>query len=143
MHAAKRRLAAEDYLENDSKLKDHIKELIESSLLSMKSEDDFEQYDQSSMLNSVVRIYCTHSQPNYCQPWQRLRQEFSTSSGFIISQNQILTNAHAVEYGSLIQVKKRKSEKKFLAKVVAVGHECDLAILSVEDEMFWEDTEPL
>ena len=34
------------------------------------------------------------------------RQEFSTSSGFMIDVDakRILTNAHAVEYGSLIQV---------------------------------------
>jgi S1-C subfamily serine protease len=43
----------------------------------------------------------------------------------------------------LIQVKKRQSEKKYVASVVAVGHECDLAILSVEDATFWEGLEPL
>jgi S1-C subfamily serine protease len=59
-------------------------------------------------------------------PWQRQKQEFSTSSGFIIDKKRIITNAHAVEYGSLIQVKKRQSEKKYVASVVAVGHECEM-----------------
>ena len=40
--------------------------------------------------------------------------EFSTSSGFIIEGNRILTNAHAVEYGSLIQVKVRVDELMLL-----------------------------
>jgi len=124
--------------------------------------DDIE--DNNSILNSVVRIYCTHSEPNFGMPWQRLRQESSTSSGFITRDHKILTNAHAVEYGSIVQVKKRQSEKKYLATVVAglwpttdyhllcelslltriiVGHECDLAVLTVSDDDFWTDTTPL
>jgi len=103
--------------------------------------DDIE--DNNSILNSVVRIYCTHSEPNFGMPWQRLRQESSTSSGFITRDHKILTNAHAVEYGSIVQVKKRQSEKKYLAPVVAVGHECDLAVLTVSDDDFWTDTTPL
>eukprot|EP01035_Chromulina_nebulosa_P020980 gene20980-27188_t len=83
-------------------------------------------------------------------PWQRRKQESSTSTGFVININNntdekyyILTNAHSVEYGSIIQVKKRQSEKKYLAKVLAVGHECDLAMLDVEDNSFWDDINPL
>jgi S1-C subfamily serine protease len=75
--------------------------------------------DQTDLLNGVVRIYCTHSQPNFGMPWQRMKQEFSSSTGFVIDGNRILTNAHAVEYGSLIQVKKRSSEKKYVASVIA------------------------
>ena len=97
----------------------------------------------SNLLDSVVRIYCTHSQPNFAMPWQRMKQEFSTSTGFVIDNKRILTNAHSIEYGSLVQVKKRQSEDKYVAMVVAVGHECDLAILSIEDESFWEDLDAL
>lgn len=95
--------------------------------------------NHGDILNAVVRVYCTHTEPNFCMPWQRMKQEFSTSTGFIIDDKRILTNAHAVEYGSLIQVKKRQSEDKFIARVVAVGHECDLALLTVDDESFWND----
>ena len=106
-------------------------------------DDDGDINDRSKLFDGVIRVYCTHSQPSFSMPWQRQKQEFSTSTGFIIDGNRILTNAHAVEYGSLIQVKKRQSEKKYVASVVAVGHECDLAILSVVDETFWEGLEPL
>jgi hypothetical protein len=37
--------------------------------------------DQTELLNGVLRIYCTHSQPNFGMPWQRMKQEFSTSTG--------------------------------------------------------------
>ena len=99
--------------------------------------------DKSHLSNGVVRIYCTHSPPNFGMPWQRQRQEFSTSTGFVLDGGLIVTNAHAVEYGSLIQVKAGESEKKFVASAVAVGHECDLAILDVADSKFWEVVEPL
>ncbi len=99
--------------------------------------------DKSHLTNGVVRIYCTHSPPNFGMPWQRLRQEFSTSTGFVLDGGLIVTNAHAVEYGSLIQVKAGESEKKFVASAVAVGHECDLAILDVADPEFWKIVEPL
>jgi S1-C subfamily serine protease len=88
-----------------------------------KNADEDEAFDakESDVPDGVVRVYCTHSQPIFGIPWQRGRQEFSTSSGFVISGRRILTNAHAVEYGTLIQVKKRQSERKYLAEVVAVG----------------------
>lgn len=94
---------------------------------------------KSTYLDGVVRVFCTHSEPNYEMPWQRQRQEFSTSSGFAIGGKRILTNAHSIEHGSVIQVKKRQSEKKYVAKVIAVGHQCDLALLQVDDDSFWED----
>ena len=124
----------------DEALLQRIPTLHEESEVDVDSETLF---DQSTLLDGVVRVYATHSQPNHLQPWQRMRQEFSTSSGFIIAGNRILTNAHAVEYGSLIQVKKRQSESKYVARVEAVGHECDLAVLSIEDPTFWEETSAL
>lgn len=51
------------------------------------------------------QIYCTHNMPNWSLPWQRLKQEQSTSTGFVIDGRRIITNAHAVEYSTMIQVK--------------------------------------
>ena len=50
-----------------------------------------------------------------------------------------MTNAHAVEYGTIVQVRKRGGEAKYEVAVEAVGNECDLALLRVvedEDEFF-------
>ena len=46
---------------------------------------------------------------------------------------------HSVEHSTQVKVKKRGSDKKFIAKVLAIGTECDLALLSVEDEKFFEN----
>ncbi|CAM9211853.1 unnamed protein product [Phaeothamnion confervicola] len=103
--------------------------------------DDRDYMDD--ILDNVIRIYCTHNLPSFSMPWQRLRQEQSTSTGFVIEGQRILTNAHSVEYCTIIQVRKRGSDRKFQARVLAVGDECDLAVLTVEDPDFWRDAWPL
>lgn len=60
--------------------------------------------------------------------------------GFIISGKKILTNAHVVADHTFVLVRKHGSPTKYRAEVQAVGHECDLAILVVNNEEFWEDT---
>ena len=37
-------------------------------------------------------------------------------------------------------VRKHGAPQKFVAKVLHVGHECDCAVLTVEDEEFWQQT---
>lgn len=58
--------------------------------------------------------------------------------GFVISGRRIITNAHVVADQTFVKVRKHGSPEKFKAKVEAVGHECDLALLTVEEEDFWE-----
>ena len=103
----------------NSQLMDMLDDMEGKGLGEMGGRSSSLSSDQTELLNGVLRIYCTHSQPNFGMPWQRMKQEFSTSTGFVIDGNRILTNAHAVEYGSLIQVKKRSSEKKYVASVIA------------------------
>ncbi|CAI5988464.1 unnamed protein product [Closterium sp. NIES-65] len=94
-------------------------------------------------LDSVVKVFCVHTDPNFSLPWQRKRQYSSNSSGFIIENRRVLTNAHSVEHHTQVKVKKRGSDTKYLATVLAVGTECDIALLSVEDDEFWKDVQPL
>jgi len=42
-----------------------------------------------------------------------------------------------------LQVRKHGSPTKYKAQVRAIGHECDLAILEIDNEEFWEDMIPL
>jgi len=95
------------------------------------------------MYDAVVRVFCVHTEPNFSLPWQRKRQQSSTSSGFVISGNRILTNAHSVEYSTQVKVKRRGSDTKYMASVVAVGAECDVALLKVDDPAFFEGIKPI
>lgn len=60
------------------------------------------------------------------------------TAGFVISGKKILTNAHVVGDHTFVRVRKHGSPTKHRARVQAIGHECDLAILVVEDEVFRE-----
>lgn len=64
-------------------------------------------------------------------------------AGFVIPGKKILTNAHVVADHSFVLVRKHGSPTKYRAEVKAVGHECDLAILVVESEEFWDGMNPL
>ncbi|XP_061351025.1 protease Do-like 2, chloroplastic isoform X2 [Gastrolobium bilobum] len=97
----------------------------------------------SAFLNAVVKVYCTHTAPDYSLPWQKQRQYTSTGSAFMIGGRKLLTNAHCVEHYTQVKVKRRGDDSKYVAKVLARGVDCDIALLSVESEEFWMDVEPL
>ncbi|XP_026193786.1 protease Do-like 9 [Cyclospora cayetanensis] len=103
----------------------------------------------SDLCGSVLKVYSDYTDPNYALPWQMQRQGSSTGSGFIVSPEaglggkHILTNAHCVAWHNRLHVRKHGSPVKFPARVLAVAHECDLALLTVDDDAFWTDTRGL
>ncbi|KAJ3341610.1 hypothetical protein HDU93_004512 [Gonapodya sp. JEL0774] len=70
-------------------------------------------------------------------PWTSNKQNGSTSTGFVISNRLILTNAHCVIDHTLVLVRRRGDATKHVASVVAIGRDCDLALLTVTDPKFW------
>ncbi|XVF32691.1 hypothetical protein REPUB_Repub17cG0104600 [Reevesia pubescens] len=97
----------------------------------------------AAFLSAVVKVYCTHTAPDYSLPWQKQRQYTSTGSAFMIGDGKLLTNAHCVEHDTQVKVKRRGDDTKYVAKVLARGVDCDIALLSVESEEFWKGAEPL
>lgn len=111
----------------------------------VESEEEAEQF-LGPYMDAVVKIYCIHSEPNFSMPWQRKRQYNSFSSGFAVSdgaQRWLLTNAHSVSYHTQVRVKRRGDDRKFTARVLSIGVDCDIALLTVEDDEFWADVVPL
>ncbi|KAJ1258744.1 hypothetical protein BS78_10G099300 [Paspalum vaginatum] len=94
-------------------------------------------------MDAVVKVFCVHTEPNFSLPWQRKRQYSSSSSGFIIGGRRVLTNAHSVEHYTQVKLKKRGSDTKYLATVLAIGTECDIAMLTVDDDEFWKGVSPV
>ncbi|WRX10763.1 PDZ domain - like 1 [Theobroma cacao] len=102
----------------------------------------------ATFLNAVVKVYCTHTAPDYSLPWQKQRQFTSTGRqysnfAFMIGDGKLLTNAHCVEHDTQVKVKRRGDDTKYVAKVLARGVDCDIALLSVESKEFWRGAEPL
>lgn len=100
-------------------------------------------YPQSAITKSVVKIYTVMNNYNYDNPWQMGGQSNGTGSGCIIDGNRILTNAHVVSNNTFLQVKKAGQATKYTARVEAISHESDLAILNVDDLSFFKDSQPI
>ncbi|GMH40536.1 hypothetical protein BSKO_08440 [Bryopsis sp. KO-2023] len=107
---------------------------------------DLEGGADDGKLDSIVKVFCSHTEPNFSLPWQRKRQYASMGSGFAVEGKRLLTNAHCIDHHTLVRVRKRGSDsgnKKYVARVVAVGVECDIAMLKVDEDEFWEGVKPV
>jgi len=93
--------------------------------------------------SSVVKLYVYSSPSDPQSPWQKAATQVFGGSGVIIEGQRILTNAHVVEEYASLEVKRAGMAKRYTAQVVHFGHQCDLALLSVDDPSFFEGVRPL
>jgi len=91
---------------------------------------------------AIVKIYTVSKIPNYLAPWSSSMQR-STGSGSIIEGGFILTNAHVVANQAFMEVQRYGQRKRYIAKVFAVSHQADLALLKVEKRSFFDGVIPL
>lgn len=92
---------------------------------------------------SVVQIFIFLQEPDWTAPWRYDAVQRATGSGFVIKGKRIMTNAHVVSWARQIIVRKYQDPKPYLARVEYIGHDCDLALLTVEDESFFDGVTPL
>jgi S1-C subfamily serine protease len=92
---------------------------------------------------SLVKIFTTIQNPNYYEPWRVDAQQEVFGSGCIIKGHRILTNAHVISNQISIKVLKDGDTKKYTAKKEFVAHDCDLAVLKVDDPDFFKGTKPV
>lgn len=93
----------------------------------------------SEVYRSVVRIESAVQVPDYTTPWNSGRFGGGVGTGFIVGENRILTNAHVVSNARRLLITVHGSPTKYPAKVEHIAHDCDLAMLSVEDFSDFED----
>ncbi len=86
-----------------------------------------------TLYDSVVKIEVATQTPDYRSPWNSGRFAGGTGTGFIIGPNQILTNAHVVSNHRRILVTRRGSSQKHVARVRHIAHDCDLALIELQD----------
>jgi len=99
--------------------------------------------DDRAVRAAVVQLFVTNQKPDYDQPWQMLPPENSSGSGCIIAGRRILTNAHVVGDATYIEVQRAGATERFVGRVAFAGHDCDLALVTVDDERFFEGVSPL
>ena len=78
---------------------------------------------------SVFRITNFQQRPDWKSPWKMKPTKKGQGSGFLIENGFILTNAHVVSDSRMLLVNKLSSPNPFLADVVAIAHDSDLALL--------------
>lgn len=92
---------------------------------------------------SLLRINATSQSPEYDSPWNAGKTSRGRGAGFVIAGNRVMTNAHVVSNARLLTVEKENDPNEYLAHVEHIAHDCDLAILRIEDPRFFEGTEAL
>lgn len=96
-----------------------------------------------SLTDSVVKILVASNRIDYYRPWQSLGIASAAGSGVVIKGNKIITNAHVIANQTFVQVKKEADPKRYTARVVAIGNDCDLALLTIDDPHFFDGVKPL
>ena len=92
---------------------------------------------------SVVQVMTFSQSPDWMAPWRQSQVGRGTGTGFVIKGKKIMTNAHVISWGKQILVKRYQDPRPYRAKVAFVSHECDLALLEVEDPDFFSGMEAL
>jgi len=88
---------------------------------------------------SLVRITATEVAPDYRAPWNAGMLGRGVGAGFVIEGNRIMTNAHVVSNSRYLTVERDGDPNKYPAKVLFVGHDCDLALITVDSPNFYKN----
>jgi len=92
---------------------------------------------------SVVHVQVFRSAFDWAQPWRQEPVSGASGSGFLIEGGRILTNGHVIADARQVLVRRPDEASPYVATVEAAGHDCDLAVLRVEDEAFLRGLKPL
>lgn len=108
--------------------------------------DSSQRRELGALLRSVVKVMTVSDAPDYDQPWQNCGPNNSSGSGAIVETARglrVLTNAHCVQDHVYVECRRYGKARKYQAEVEALGHECDLALLRIEDDSFFAGTLPI
>ena len=98
---------------------------------------------QQGFEKSVVLIQSVKQDFDYVTPWKQEAMRQGIGSGFVIAGKRILTNAHNVSNCKYVELRKENIARRYPARVAFIGHDCDLAVLTVDEESFFDGTVPL
>jgi S1-C subfamily serine protease len=91
----------------------------------------------------IVLIENASIVPDFATPWNAGSARGGSGTGFLIGKNQFMTNAHVVSNSNRVIIKKVGDPEPYMAKILHIAHDCDLAVLELEDDSAFKDVEPL
>lgn len=92
---------------------------------------------------SIARIVNTAQESNYRVPWLPGPIGGGSGTGWVVAGERLVTNAHVVSNARFLTVEKENDPKKYIATVEHIAHDCDLALLKLDDPSFFKGTRPL
>jgi S1-C subfamily serine protease len=92
---------------------------------------------------SVVRLTNTSQRADWQTPWNTGRPRVGQGSGFVIDGGLILTNAHVVADSKDLVLHLHDDANPYPARIVALGHDCDLALVQPVDPEILDGLAPL
>jgi S1-C subfamily serine protease len=92
---------------------------------------------------AIFKVQVISQEPDYKQPWNHQPVKSSSGTGFYIGPAGILTNAHVVANGKFISVLKDGDDEPVSARVKFMAHDCDLALLEVQDPAYLSGVTPI
>lgn len=95
-----------------------------------------------SQYAGVVKVETSALEPNYGRPWLSGNFTGGRGTAFLIGKNLFLTNAHVVSNAQQLYISKYGDSRKLKAHVVNIAHDCDLALLKVDDFSSFKDMKP-
>mmetsp|Transcript_32363 Transcript_32363/g.43777 ORF Transcript_32363/g.43777 Transcript_32363/m.43777 type:complete len:575 (-) Transcript_32363:282-2006(-) len=107
-----------------------------------KASQDDEKYDLvTASIKGVVQCFNNSVHNDWTRPWTMQAPAALYGSGFIVSVKRrlMVTNAHVVSFASTFQVRKDGDFNKYEAVILATSHQVDLALITVDDDDFWDD----
>jgi S1-C subfamily serine protease len=99
--------------------------------------------ERQGLEKSVIMVRSIKQDFDYVSPWKQQEMRQVIGSGFLMAGKKIITNAHNVSNCRYIELKKENIAKRYPARITFIGHDCDLAILTTDDESFFDNTIPL
>ena len=97
----------------------------------------------SAARKNVVMIEVTSQTWDYRLPWNPGTVSSARGAGFVIDRKRIVTNAHVISGARNLTVQREADPRKYPAQVIFVAHDCDLAMIEVEDPEFYKGTTDL
>jgi S1-C subfamily serine protease len=92
---------------------------------------------------AIFKVRVISQEPDYKQPWNHRAVRSSSGTGFYIGSAGILTNAHVVSHGKFISVLKDGDDEPVSVRVKFIAHDCDLALLEVQDPNYFQGVTPI
>lgn len=90
------------------------------------------------ILYAAVIHFTTHYvNPQMLRPWKMGDPHTCTGTGFFIGDRRILTNSHVIHNHTSIRLERHGQPGNFAGRLLCESEVCDLALVTVDDDDFW------